>query len=77
MKTVLVGLTVAVVILVGYLLYRVSQLDPGALEATTRGTETRLSDLRQETGSLQERLHVLGGAAHEKLSRTTESYRRT
>ncbi len=56
-EEILVGLMVVVVVLLGLLLYRVSRLGPKVLEARAREIETRLSDLRQETGSIEERLH--------------------
>ncbi len=59
-EEILVGLMVVVAVLLGLLLYRVSRLGPRALEAMARGIETRLSDLRQETGSLEDRLTSRG-----------------
>ncbi len=61
-EEILVGLMVAVVVLLGLLLYRVSRLGPKVLEARAREIEMRFKDMRLETSSLEERLNVLGKA---------------
>ncbi len=70
-EEVILGLTVVLIILVGYFLYKISRLGPKVLEARAREIEMRFKDMRRETSSLEERLDVLGKAAHDAL----EDYR--